>query len=109
MVNFLVFSNIEYWLGGAGGLVILFLFIWVLLRNSGNDRIGIENREIRRDKELLELHMEARNEEKEERTDAERLLSLFSQLYGAALSLKIHNRQLDVVVGVIIRSWSEPH
>ena len=77
------------------GSIITVIIIWNLLRNRGEDRIDIANKEIEEDKELLELHRNQRRIEKTERSDAEELLDLFNNVYSRARAIGYHPEQED--------------
>ena len=89
MVTILNIPYFEY-IGTAGVVIILAFVLWFFLKNSDSSRLGMENREISRDKRILDLDVEARNEEKKERKDAERLRELFENLNKRAIEMRLH-------------------
>ena len=103
MVQLLNFDIPNIYLGGGtAGIIIVAIFFWIYLRRSGGDRISLQDREIQRDEQILHFHRNAKNEEKQERSDAERLKSLFIDFYLRAVSMNMHDKDLDQTYNYVV-------
>lgn len=92
MVEFFGIPNIEY-IGGIGGIILIIVLFWFMIRRSKSGRMGLEREEIEEDKELLNIDKKALKEEKDEKYQAKKLYDLF---------LRVHKRSRKIGLKEIV-------